>query len=460
MSAMEHAVMDPPGTVGTRSGERVGESAARWRERALRAEALVLGMEATRADALRHASAEALRLRERLERLQSTTPGCLVSLRPDGTVDEVNPATEALLGRPGAEILGSNASELFVAGEALDLAAVAECSRGGGVYRNERNLVTRDGSSVPTLVSASAVFDDDGLDGYVAVMLDLRDQKALEAGLRHAQKLEAVGQLAAGIAHEINTPSQYVGDSVWFVQKAMADLGSLLETYRAVARASADADTLRVLDQAETDAGLAYLQREVPDALTSALGGIRRIDEVVSAMQAFAKPNQRTKTLADLNKSIRTALTIARHSYKYVAEVDTDLAPLPDVRCHIGDIHQVLATLILWAARAVEHSVVGNGSLGKISLRSYFDESTAEVVIEVSHTGGELPEAVAARVFDTIETPCNPLPEGTHGMFVARMIVVDGHGGSLTLRAAPGRGSIVTLRLPRDGGGRTDEVNS
>jgi two-component system, NtrC family, sensor kinase len=274
-------------------------------------------------------------------------------------------------------------------------------------------------------------------------------RERMEADLRLAQKLEAVGQLAAGIAHEINTPMQYIADNLTFLRDAWTDFSALLEKYRglvAAAPASLEPNVadIRAMEQ-HTD--LDHLVQDVPKAFEETFGGVRRVTEIVQSIKEFSHPDLKEKSPTDLNRIIQSTLMIARNEYKYVADVEADLGELPMVTCRAGDIGQVLLNLIVNASHAIA-DIVKNGERGKIAVTSARDGADA-VVITIRDTGSGIPAAIRDRVFDPFFTT-KEVGRGTgQGLAIARS-VVDKHRGTLSFETAEGKGTTFKIRLPVD----------
>lgn len=282
------------------------------------------------------------------------------------------------------------------------------------------------------------------------MVLDVTERRAMEADLAHARKLEAVGQLAAGIAHEINTPTQYVGDSLAFLREAFDVLEGLRSGYGracdALERSGGHEDLLRDVRAAEAAADLPYLETNVPDSFTLCADGIRRITTIVQAMRDFAHPDAREKSPADLNQALRNTLTIAHHAYKYVAEIVTDFEDIPHVHCHVGDLNQVFLNLIVNAAHAIESVVGESGARGTITVRTRSENGN--VVVEISDTGCGMSEDVRQRLFEPFFTT-KPVGKGTgQGLTIARSVVVGRHKGALTFDSQVGRGTSFFVKLP------------
>jgi PAS domain S-box-containing protein len=282
--------------------------------------------------------------------------------------------------------------------------------------------------------------------GISGTIHDVTDRRRLENELRHAQKLESVGQLAAGIAHEINTPIQFVGDNLRFLQEAFEELNRVLDGYREVAGAPDPVTALAEARRGEEEADSAFLAREVPEAIDHTLQGVDRVATIVRAMKAFGYPSSHGKVPADLNQAIRDTLVVANNEVKYVADVVTDLGELPPVWCHVGDINQVLLNLVVNAAHAIKEAVGNRGRRGTITIRT--SHRGDEVRIDVADTGvGILPE-VADRIFEPFFTT-KDVGEGTgQGLALAYSLIHDRHNGSITFTSEPGIGTTFTVRLP------------
>jgi PAS domain S-box-containing protein len=269
------------------------------------------------------------------------------------------------------------------------------------------------------------------------ITIDVTQQKKLEFELRQAQKLESVGRLASGVAHEINTPVQFVSDSVHFVRDGLADLTLVLQKYR---------DGALDVAQAEEDADLPYLLEKLPQALDRSLEGLNRVAVIVRSMKEFAHPDRKEMTAVDLNQAIRSTLIIARNEYKYVADVETDLAELPPVTCHSGDINQAILNIVINAAHAIGDMVKGTDTKGCIAVSTQREDEA--VVIRIRDTGGGIPATIRDRVFDPFFTT-KEVGKGTgQGLAIARSVILEKHGGDLSFETEAGQGTTFVIRLP------------
>jgi signal transduction histidine kinase len=289
----------------------------------------------------------------------------------------------------------------------------------------------------------------DLLDALQRLKDETAQRERAEIELRHAQKLQAVGQLAAGVAHEINTPAQFVGDSLQFLADGFRAMLELMRTYRAAVRTTGTEAVLQALREAEVAADWPYIEENGPAASRRALDGITRITTIVTAMKEFAHPDQRSKSPADLNRALQVALTVARSEYKDVADVVCGLGDLPPVLCHVGDLNQVFLNLIVNAAQAIGDVVGKSGTKGTITVRTVAEGD--HVRIEIEDTGSGIPDTIRARVFEPFFTT-KDVGRGTgQGLAIARSVVVDKHGGTLTFESEVGKGTTFLVVLPING---------
>ena len=281
---------------------------------------------------------------------------------------------------------------------------------------------------------------------------EVTDRRSLEEQLRQAQKLEAIGQLAAGIAHEINTPTQYVGDNTKFLKDSWQGIALLLQLAQAIRKEAASGGVSRELldkfDKAVSDADLEYLLREVPSALDQSLDGVQRVAKIVKAMKDFSHPGSQEMRATDLNKAIESTVAVARHEWKYVADVVTDLQKdLPLVPCLIGEFNQVMLNLIVNAAHAIADAAKeGLREKGTITIRTYRRGDWAEIAVE--DTGIGIPGEFRSRIFEPFFTT-KAVGQGTgQGLTLAHSVIVKRHQGQIWFETEVGRGTTFFVRLP------------
>ena len=385
---------------------------------------------------------EELRVKSRfLESVLAGMPNAVIVADEDDRITAVEGATAELTGRTGAELVGE------------DLAVLLQLGPGGSEPAGQSvdaALVSHD-AALPVLVSWAPIDDDAGAAGRVYVATDVSRQRRMEVELRHSQKLESIGQLAAGIAHEINTPVQFVGDTVEFLGEALTDLLELTDHYGS-ARESlvAGGGHQALVDQLiehEEVADLAFLREEVPRSIERTRDGLRRVADIVHAMKQFAHPGGPALSAVDLNEVIGNTLIVARNEYKYVADVDLDLGEIPHVTCDRGDLTQVLLNLVVNAAHAIEDTRPGERGHIRIATSQRADG----VEIRIGDDGGGVPDEIRERIFDPFFTTKEPGRGTGQGLAIAHALVVERYGGTIDLDVEAGVGSTFRLWLPTDG---------
>ena len=277
----------------------------------------------------------------------------------------------------------------------------------------------------------------------------LKEQQNMEIQLRHAQKLEAVGQLAAGIAHEINTPTQFINDNMHFLQQTFEDYHQLFEYYSRLEEThrgnNQHAELLEEIKGIKERMDLEYLQQEAPLAIEQSLDGLARVSKIVQAMKEFSHPGVEGKVPTDLNTAIDTTLNVSRSEWKYHAEIERDFdLNLPKVMVLPGEFNQVLLNLIINAAHAIE--ATGDEREGKILVRTYQKDNS--VYVEVKDNGSGIPGEIMNRIFEPFFTTKDVGKGSGQGLAIAYSIIVDKHKGALDVKSEAGKGSLFTIRLP------------
>jgi PAS domain S-box-containing protein len=363
-----------------------------------------------------------------------------------------NAAAEETLGQSANEVLKR---PLRQCGARWDWDAVLTgidraIADGSTVRLEDLEYVRPDGTrGILELIITQVLAEANQPDGYTVLGRDVSRQRLVESQLAQAQKLEAMGELAAGIAHEINTPTQYVGDNTRFLQEAFGDLREfLLAVRQAVAPEQGTPAAPAELAQRWEQMDLGYLLDEVPQAIGQSLEGIDRVKSIVTAMKEFSHPQEDQMSPVDLNHAIRSTVTVCRNEWKYVAEMELDLdEELPPVPCHAGEINQVVLNLTVNAAHAIQEQL-GHSSDQKGRITIHTEKVGEGVEIRVSDTGCGIPPEIQAKVFDLFFTT-KPAGRGTgQGLAIARAAVVEKHGGSLEMVSQPGEGTTFIIRLP------------
>jgi PAS domain S-box-containing protein len=298
--------------------------------------------------------------------------------------------------------------------------------------------------------------------GVVVISQDVTSAKQAHAELADAQRLAAVGTLAAGVAHEINTPVQFVSDSIHFLRDAAQDVFCLVDKLLAVqdgVLGSGGRDELvqraNLAAEAVEDTDLDYLKKHIPKAFERSIEGLERVATIVRSMKEFAHPAQKEMAPVDLNRAIGATLTVARNEYKYVANLETDFGELPHVTCHVNEINQVVLNIVVNAAHAIADIVKDTSEKGAIRVATRRDGPTA--VISISDTGGGIPESIRHRIFDPFFTT-KEVGRGTgQGLAIAWTAIRDKHRGELFFETELGKGTTFLIRIPIDGGRPSQE---
>jgi len=298
--------------------------------------------------------------------------------------------------------------------------------------------------------------------GTFGVSRDITEHKRIEAEHRQmeaqlllSQKLESVGRLAAGIAHEINTPTQFITDNTRFLAEAFQHFARVLAAHRKlvaqVVAGPVAPQAVQALQDLENQEDIDYLLKEVPSTCAQSLEGLARIARIVGAMKDFSHPKSVDKAPTNLVHLLNTTITVSRHEWKYVAEVVTEFAPdLPLVPCVADELSQAVLNLLINAAHAIEEVPTtlegGTKKLGCITLRAF--PSDHAVCIEIADTGAGIPEAVRPRIFDPFFTT-KGIGKGTgQGLSVVHNVVVHNHGGRIDFTSVVGQGTTFRLFLP------------
>jgi len=278
------------------------------------------------------------------------------------------------------------------------------------------------------------------------------ERQLIEVQLRQSQKLESIGQLAAGIAHEINTPTQYVGDNNRFIKDSFTTIIEVLKSHEELlASAKQNAVTPELLarnEEIRTTSDIDYLCTQIPSAIAETLEGVERVSKIVRAMKNFSHPGGKERTESDLNRAIESTAIVARNEWKYVADLKLELKPnLPSVPCFLGEFNQCILNLMVNAAHAIGDAVKSNpGTKGLITVQTNCDGDHVEV--RVTDTGAGIPEAVRPKIFEPFFTT-KDVGKGTgQGLAMVYGTIVKRHSGTVTFETEVGRGTTFIIRLP------------
>ncbi len=395
------------------------------------------------------------REREEQECILASIPSILITIDEQDRVTHWNPAAENIFGISASEVLGHPLQHCPIQWDWQPVfRGVASCRQKRAPVRLDDLHYTRpDGREGIIGMTINPLGTSTEESEHVLLLgTDITERRLMERQFAQALKMESIGRLAAGIAHEINTPTQYVGDNIRFLQDAMRDLMELLQRFQnlleTAKQGAVSEEQVAELEAAIEYADLEYLLEEIPKAIEQSLEGVDRVAKIVRAMKEFSHPGPVEMTSVDINHALENTVTVARNEWKYVAEVITDFDPnLPPVPCLPGEINQVFLNIIVNAAHAIA-DVVGDGSRGKgtitVSTRALDDW----VEIRIRDTGTGIPEAIRSKIFDPFFTT-KQVGRGTgQGLAYVHSVVVEKHKGTVTFETEEGKGTTFIIRLP------------
>lgn len=328
-----------------------------------------------------------------------------------------------------------------------------ETSQTANPFEKTINLATAKGEREFRIVTSPIIDKSGSVYARISLYEDVTEKMLLERDLTQAQKFEAVGQLAAGIAHEINTPIQYIGDNISFLKDSFEGISGVLDTYNHLWQKLKERDSVpmemdRQLTEEIGNADIAFLWEEIPKTIIQTLEGVQRVEKIVRAMKEFSHPGSDEKTAVDINKILESAITVCRNEWKYVAEMETNFAPnLPLTPCLASEISQVFLNILVNGAHAIAESTHGdNKGKGTMIVRTIRMDNSVQ--IRISDTGGGIPKEIQGRVFDQFFTT-KAKGKGTgQGLAIARRVIVDKHKGALSFETAIGQGTTFVIDLP------------
>lgn len=383
--------------------------------------------------------------RDDFENVINSMLSSLVVADARGMIQSANETTLDMLGYERAELLGQPLTVLGAPDNSIDLGAVADLTN--AAPRNEAKYRTKTGDSIPVLFSSSGLYADNQLTGVVCVALDLSTYKLLESQLLQSEKMASIGQLAAGVAHEINNPMGFIYSNLGTLAEYMEDITSLINAYGALEGAVKGGDTaaanerLAAVVSEKERIDLSYLLNDIDDLVRESREGADRVRKIVLNLKEFSHVGREEKMHADINAGIESTLNIVWNELKYKATIDKQYGPIAQVSCFMQELNQVFMNLLVNAGHAIDEG-------GLIRIRTYEEEH--HVCVEITDDGHGMPPEVQKRIFEPFFTT-KKVGEGTGlGLSMAYQIVVEKHGGQLLVDSEPGQGTTFTIKIPKD----------
>jgi Amt family ammonium transporter len=408
-------------------------------------------------DALEKSAHELEASKKRYESIASCSPVGIFNLDAEGNCQFVNPAWCDIFQTTAEDFSNQNWSTFDSEDQRKKLLQqlalrIAE----GHNIEEEIQFPGQDGDERFVHIQAVSEFDNSAHRiGCVGTVTDITQRRQMESLLRNSQKMESVGKMAAGIAHEINSPLQFVGTNTAFVQEAFRDFLTLQKLYTqliAELRSGKQTDSLMAeIEELCNEYDIEFLTDEVPCAIEQTIDGIDRVARIVSAMREFAHPGKSEMAAIDLNHAIENVIVMTKNEWKLHANVSTDLATdLPAVQCVESELHQVLTILIVNAAQAIDEQLKASGAAnderGDISIATALHSQQVSIRIQDSGTG--IPEELRDKVFDLFFTTKEVGSGSGQGLSIAYNIIVNKHQGKIDIESEPGQGTCFVITLP------------
>ncbi|MBN2420044.1 MAG: response regulator [Deltaproteobacteria bacterium] len=365
----------------------------------------------------------------------------------------VNNSLCKMLGYIKSELIGKNVQMLHEKEDIKDLEKRLDKRRQGISESYEMNYLHKDGHMIPTIVSAKPIFDTCNLfEGIVAVITDIsaikkaeQERKAIEAQLRQSDKMASIGQLAAGVAHEINNPTGFVSSNLNTLSVYIKDYNALITRYRnLINKMEQDRQIIKYTEQIqdiralEGKMDIEFLIDDVASLIEESCEGTERIKKIVQDLKDFAHPGEDKPQYSNINKCIESTLNIVWNELKYKVQIKKDYGTLPEILCFSQQLNQVFANIFVNAAQAINDE-------GEISIKTCLSGQEIEVII--SDTGTGIPEENLSKIFDPFFTT-KEVGKGTGlGLNVAYNIIKK-HNGEISVKSTEGQGTMFRILLP------------
>ncbi|MBN1437110.1 MAG: PAS domain S-box protein [Sedimentisphaerales bacterium] len=390
--------------------------------------------------------------RERLQGVMASVPNAICVLDLKGRFTMVNQSATKLTYYLADELIGQPVLMLFEEQFQDDVKKHLEDVRNTGntVSQLEIELVRRISHPIFVSINLSPLYEKGLVNNIVMTIEDITERKKLESQLLQAQKLEAIGQLASGVAHEINTPTQYVGDNTQFLQEAFADLTNFSQQCQKIAQSDQVAELVGTeLQELAQQIDLDFLLQEIPQAIRQSLEGIDQIAQIVRAMKDFAHPGKNAKTNANLEDIVQNSLTVSKNIWKNVAQIKLEFEPdLPEVFCLPSEIGQVVLNLVINAVDAIEEDLQSrpNREPGHITISARQQDQWTQLTF--TDNGPGIPPNIQSKIFEPFFTT-KAIGKGSgQGLAIVRSIIVDKHQGKIHLESNPNTGTTFVVSIP------------
>jgi PAS domain S-box-containing protein len=384
--------------------------------------------------------------------LISAVPSILIGVDSGGLVTLWNHAAETAFCIKEGHVIGKAFSSLGINWNWSEIDQAIKAS--GDLFESPLDNIkytNPDGIEMFLQFTVNAVLENGQENGFMLIGSDITEELKLKLQLQLSQKMEGVGQMAAGIAHEINTPLQFIGDNIRFLGDSFQELNEIIERYQHLkcrcTETNSFPELIESLEKADVEADIEFIMEEIPLAISQSIDGITKANTIVGAMKDFSHPGNKEKELCDINKMLKTTVTISKSEWKYIADLTMVLdEQIPLVSC-LPELNQVFLNIIINATHAIEKKLGENPSeKGQITINTKQKEDT--VCIDISDTGQGMAEDIIRRIFDPFFTTKEVGKGSGQGLAISYDVVVNKHQGTLEVESEAGIGTTFFIQLP------------
>jgi two-component system, NtrC family, sensor kinase len=389
------------------------------------------------------------------QQLLASIYSILIGVDSEGLVTHWNTLAERVFGITAEETIGKPFTECKINWDWELVIEAAEVCMGSNEHTrlDDFQFISSDGNiKILGLTFAPLALREEGKSGFLLAGADISQRKILERQLAQSQKMEAVGHLAAGIAHEVNTPIQYISYNIHFLSKSFNSLTDLLNACKNLLKGSENGKppkeaTAAVLEKTR-ETNIDYMVEQIPQAIHHSLEGVERVTKIVSGMKDFSYPGGEGLMAVDINRSIESTIEVARNEWKKFAEIKTEFdQQLPPIQCYPSEVNQALLNILVNAVHAIEDSHLEmEGRKGLIRFSTQQNGNWVDIQIQDNGTG--IPEKARPHIFDPFFTT-KPMGKGTgQGLYITHQIIVEKHHGFIRFETEVGKGTTFFIRIP------------
>jgi PAS domain S-box-containing protein len=371
----------------------------------------------------------------------------------EGRVTTCNTPAAQILGQPIHELIGRQVRDWFPDGSGRGI--VARTLAEGIRFKGAESVITRpDGSVVPVGISCAPIAGAKGeLRGAVATFQDITEMRHLQRQVLQAEKMASIGQLAAGVAHEINNPMGFIHANLFQMAEYISDLRRVWSRVEQLQKSVEQGDPNEGREASERLTSLAeevdvdFVLGDLAKAIRESQEGSERIRHIVNDLRDFSYQDTGERVLSNINQCLDSTANIVWPMMKHLVTLEKQYQDLPAVNCYPMQIKQVFMNLLVNAYQAIEEKLGGDGGMGRIELRT--ENRGDEIVVTISDTGVGISPENLGRIFDPFFTT-KKVGAGTGLGLSTSYSIVQRHGGAIRVESNPGGGTTFRVLLPLD----------